>query len=55
MRSFKERINNLSFEGKNHWKPSEEQMEALERAIIKMHTPNGISILAELRDDLKKL
>lgn len=38
-----------------HWKSSEEQMRALERAIVKMHTPNDISILAELRDNLKKL
>ena len=38
-----------------HWKPSEEQICALERAIIKMHTPNDIGILAELRDNLKKL
>lgn len=38
-----------------HWKPSEEQIDALERAIIKMHTPNDIGILAELRDNLKKI
>jgi hypothetical protein len=38
-----------------HWKPSKEQMEALERAIVKMHTTNDIGILAELRDNLKKL
>ena len=37
------------------WKPSEEQMKALEKAIVKMHTPNDIDILAELRDNLKKL
>ena len=37
------------------WKPSEEQIGALERAIVKMHTTNDISILAELRDNLKKL
>lgn len=38
-----------------HWKPSEEQISALERAIIKMHTPSDIGILAELRDNFKKL
>lgn len=37
------------------WKPSEEQISALERAIVKMHAPNDIGILAELRDILKKL
>lgn len=37
------------------WKPSEEQMEVLERAIVKMHTPEDIPVLAELRDNLKKL
>ena len=37
------------------WKPSEEQINALERAIIKMHTPDDIGILSELRDNLKKL
>ena len=43
------------FNPQPHWKPSEEQMKALERAIVKMHTPNDIDILAELRDNLKKL
>ena len=38
-----------------HWKPSKEQIGALERAIVKMHTPNDIDILAKLRDNLKKL
>lgn len=38
-----------------HWKPSEEQISALERAIVKMHTSNDIGILAELRDNLKSL
>lgn len=33
----------------------QEQISALERAIVKMHTPNDIDILAELRDNLKKL
>jgi hypothetical protein len=40
---------------KTEWKPSEEQIRALERAIVKMHTVNDIGILAELRDNLKKL
>ena len=38
-----------------HWKPSEEQIGALERAIVKTHTVDDIGILAELRDNLKKL
>ena len=37
------------------WKPSEEQIGALERAIVKTHTVDDIGILAELRDNLKKL
>lgn len=37
------------------WKPSKEQINALERAIVKIHTPNDIGTLAELRDVLKKL
>lgn len=39
----------------SRWKPSEEQIDALERAIVKMHTVDDIGILAELRDNLKKL
>ena len=38
-----------------HWKPSEEQMEALERAIVHLNTPDDIPTLTELRDNLKKL
>ena len=38
-----------------HWKPSEEQMEALEKAIVRAHSIADIPVLAELRDDLKKL
>ena len=37
------------------WKPSEEQMEALEKAIIKAHSTDEIPILTELRQQLKKL
>lgn len=52
-------INSLQQESESvyhyNWRPSEEQINALERAIIKMHTPNDIGILAELRDSLKKL
>lgn len=38
-----------------HWKPSEEQMKALEKAIIKAHSTDEIPILTELRQQLKKL
>ena len=37
------------------WKPSEEQMEALERAIIRVHSVEDIPILTELRNKLKAL
>ena len=37
------------------WKPSEEQIRALERAIIRVHSVDDIPILTELRDKLKKL
>jgi len=39
----------------SYWRPSEEQIKALERAIVKIHTRDDIGILAELRDNLKKL
>ena len=38
-----------------HWKPSEEQIRALEKAIIKAHSSDEIPILTELRQQLKKL
>lgn len=39
----------------DHWKPSEEQVSALERAIVKAHTRDDIATLSELRDNLKDL
>ena len=39
----------------SHWKPSKEQVEALEKAIIKAHSTDEIPILTELRQQLKKL
>ena len=37
------------------WKPSEEQIRALERAIVRFNSVDDIPILTELRDKLKKL
>ena len=37
------------------WKPSEEQIQALEKAIVRAHSADDIPILTELRDKLKKL
>ena len=39
----------------DNWKPSKEQMRALERAIIRFNSVDDIPILTELRDKLKKL
>lgn len=39
----------------SHWKPSEEQVRALERAIVRFNSVDDIPILTELRDKLKKL
>lgn len=38
-----------------HWKPSNEQMEALGRAIIRVHPSDVVPTLAELRNELQKL
>ena len=38
-----------------NWKPSEEQIHALERAIIRINTVDDIPLLTELRDKLKAL
>ena len=59
MRSFKERINNLSFGETTHWKPNEEQIGALKasnsywRGVTNITPP--IRILESLYNDLKKL
>lgn len=58
MRSFKERVNNLSFEDEPSWKPSEEQMKALDSAInyLTEHTCTpGNLLLISLYNDLEKL
>jgi GNAT superfamily N-acetyltransferase len=55
LKFLKNRGNSPKNNTNSSWKPSEEQIGALERAIVKMHTPNDIDILAKLRDNLKKL
>ena len=63
MMSFKERINNLSFEDKHHWKPSEEQMKAFKDYIEDFQAKaeaavggwNNFDVMIELYEQLKKL
>lgn len=54
MISFKKRIEELLFD-KTHWKPSEEQMEALSDAYVEANTFKEGDILESLYNDLKKL
>lgn len=62
MRSFKERIEELSFD-KPHWKPSEEQMAALKYVTKKWEDGQGVACpssfkyhaITELYEQLKKL
>lgn len=57
MRSFKERIEKLSFDEPS-WKPSEEQIKALDKAIpvcMEVVGRDGIAPLESLYEHLKKL
>ena len=56
MRSFKERIENLSFDETPHWKPSKEQIDVLEAVVGMIHpSDTRYDAVFGLLDELKAL